>query len=72
MAQCKVCTHEIPTGAQVCTTCGASVPLQAPAGSAKGMDEWMLRGILGFLVVIVATAAAFSAWSMFATLFGGR
>lgn len=75
MAQCKECTYEIPKDAQVCTTCGAPVPLEASDPSSKGgkgMDEWLLRGITGFLVVIVLAAAAFTAWSMFTQMSGGR
>ncbi|HEY9856648.1 MAG TPA: hypothetical protein V6D05_12975 [Stenomitos sp.] len=71
MAQCKECTYEIPAGSPVCTTCGAPAPTSAAGApvaktekASKGVDEWLLRGVLGFLAAIVVAAAGFTLWSL--------
>lgn len=74
MAQCKECTYEIPAGSPVCTTCGAPAPGGGPVAApkeAKGVEEWLLRGVLAFLVVIVVAAASFTLWSLFSQVSRG-
>lgn len=78
MAHCPECTHDVPAGSPVCTTCGASMPVgdsEAPAGgkpAAKGMDEVLLRGMSGFLVLCVILAAAFTVWSIVSQMLKGQ
>ncbi len=73
MAQCPECTYDVPAGSPVCSTCGANMPVgdsEAPAGktASKGMDEMLLRGVIGFLIVCVLGAAAFTVYSIFAQI----
>lgn len=74
MAQCKECTYEIPAGSPVCTTCGAPAPTAGAAAAEKapkGVEEWLLRGILAFLATIVVAAAGFTLWSLFSQVSRG-